>query len=392
MAYMNADKAFPDGLEEQVAEALARLEEHAGKTLGDAEDPLLVSVRSRGAGVDAGDDGHRPEPRAQRRVGRRGWRRKTGNERFAWDSYRRFVQMYGNVVMGIEGERFEDAIKAIKKDRGSRRTPSSTSTRCRRATVTFKGVLRLPGRSAGRSWPARSGRCSTPGWATARSSYRRINRIPDDWGTAVNVQQMVFGNKGDTSGSGVAFSRDEVTGEPEPSGDFLANAQGEDVVSGVRTPRDIRELREWQPEVHAQLMDILRTLEQHYGDMQDTEFTVEEGRLYMLQTRNAKRPAQAAVRFAVDAVGEGLLDKAGALVDDRRREARRAAAPDVRPRRRLRRCWPGACPPRRARPRARSSSSPTRRWRRRRRAATWCWCGRSPRPTTSRASMPPRAC
>jgi pyruvate,orthophosphate dikinase len=143
--------------------------------------------------------------------------------------------------------------------------------------------------------------------------YRRINRIPDDWGTAVNVQQMVFGNKGDTSGSGVAFSRDEVTGASEPSGDFLPNAQGEDVVSGVRTPRDIRELADWLPDVHEQLLDILRTLERHYKDMQDTEFTVEEGRLYMLQTRNAKRPAQAAVRFAVDAVDEGLLTREEAL-------------------------------------------------------------------------------
>src|SRR5919197_334608 len=143
--------------------------------------------------------------------------------------------------------------------------------------------------------------------------YRRLNRIPDEWGTAVNVQQMVFGNKGDDSCSGVAFSRDEVTGEPTPSGDFLPNAQGEDVVSGVRTPRDLSELREAMPEVHEDLMEILRTLERHYGDMQDTEFTVEEGSLYMLQTRNAKRPAQAGVRFAVDAVNEGLLDKAAAL-------------------------------------------------------------------------------
>src|SRR6202012_376782 len=142
---------------------------------------------------------------------------------------------------------------------------------------------------------------------------RRLNRIPDDWGTAVNVQQMVFGNKGDTSGSGVAFSRDEVTGAPEPSGDFLPNAQGEDVVSGVRTPRDIAEVKEWLPDVHAQLMEILRTLERHYRDMQDTEFTVEEGQLYMLQTRNAKRPAQGAVRFAVDAVEEELLSRDEAL-------------------------------------------------------------------------------
>ena len=145
-------------------------------------------------------------------------------------------------------------------------------------------------------------------------SYRRLNHIPDEWGTAVNVQQMVFGNKGDTSGSGVAFSRDEVTGAPEPSGDFLPNAQGEDVVSGVRTPRDIAEMKEWMPEVHEQLMEILRALEAHYEDMQDTEFTVEEGQLYMLQTRNAKRPAQAAVRFAVDAVSEGLLNRERALL------------------------------------------------------------------------------
>src|SRR5690606_32119248 len=143
--------------------------------------------------------------------------------------------------------------------------------------------------------------------------YRRINRIPDDWGTAVNVQQMVFGNKGDTSGSGVAFSRDEVTGAPEPSGDFLVNAQGEDVVSGVRNTLDLHEMRDYLPEAYEQLLEILRTLERHYRDIQDTEFTVEEGRLYMLQTRTAKRPAQAAVRFACDAVDEGLLTKGEAL-------------------------------------------------------------------------------
>jgi pyruvate,orthophosphate dikinase len=144
-------------------------------------------------------------------------------------------------------------------------------------------------------------------------AYRRINAIPDDWGTAVNVQQMVYGNKGPTSGSGVAFSRNEVTGAPEPSGDFLVDAQGEDVVSGVRTPRDPSELSDWMPEVQRRLREILRELEHHYKDMQDTEFTVEEGRLYMLQTRNAKRPAQAGVRFAVDAVQEGLLTKAEAI-------------------------------------------------------------------------------
>ena len=174
-------------------------------------------------------------------------------------------------------------------------------------------------------------------WTGDRAvEYRRLNRIPDDWGTAVNVQQMVFGNKGDTSGSGVAFSRDEVTGAPEPSGDFLPNAQGEDVVSGARTPRDIAELREWMPEAHEQLMEILRTLEAHYKDMQDTEFTIEDGQLYMLQTRSAKRPAQAAVRFAVDAVQEGLLTREEALAAIDPSSPRRAVAPDLRSPGRLR--------------------------------------------------------
>src|SRR6478736_3437246 len=151
-------------------------------------------------------------------------------------------------------------------------------------------------------------------WLGERAvAYRRINHIPDDWGTAVNVQQMVFGNQGPGSATGVAFSRDEVTGAAEPSGDFLLDAQGEDVVSGVRTPRPLHELADELPEAHARLLEILRELEVHYGDMQDTEFTIERGRLYMLQTRSAKRPAQAAVRFAVDAVDEGLLTRQQAL-------------------------------------------------------------------------------
>src|SRR4051794_12738219 len=311
VAYMKGDKAFPDGLDEQVAEALKRLEQHAGKTLGDAHDPLLVSVRSGARESMPGmmdtvlNLGMNDDSVA-------GLAALTENERFAWDSYRRFVQMYGNVVMGVEGERFEDAIKAIKKDRGVREDTELDVGALQELTATFKGFYDFPQDPQAQLGGAI--RAVFDSWLGKRAvDYRRINHIPDDWGTAVNVQQMVFGNKGDTSGSGVAFSRDEVTGEPEPSGDFLPNAQGEDVVSGVRTPRDIRELKSWQPEVHEQLMDILRTLEQHYGNMQDTEFTVEEGRLYMLQTRNAKRPAQAAVRFAVDAVHEGLLDKAGAL-------------------------------------------------------------------------------
>ncbi|HSD79703.1 MAG TPA: pyruvate, phosphate dikinase, partial [Solirubrobacteraceae bacterium] len=237
---------------------------------------------------------------------------KTGNERFAWDSYRRLVQMFGNVVRGVPGERFEQAIAAAKQARGATLDTDLDTDALRELVAAFKGFYDFP--QDPREQLEQSIRAVFESWNGARAvEYRRIHRIPDDWGTAVNVQQMVFGNKGETSGSGVAFSRDEVTGEPEPSGDFLPNAQGEDVVSGMRTPRDIRELAEWMPEAHAQLLEILRTLEAHYKDMQDTEFTIEDGRLYMLQTRNAKRPAQAAVRFAVDAVDEGLITKAEAI-------------------------------------------------------------------------------
>jgi pyruvate,orthophosphate dikinase len=311
VAYMNADRTLPSGLDEQLAQALSRLEDDAGKALGDPKDPLLVSVRS-GARESMPGMMYTVLNLGMNDESVVGLAERTGNERFAWDSYRRFVQMYGNVVLGIEGEKFEDAIKACKKARGVTEDTELEVDALRQLTATFKGFFAFP--ADPREQLVGAIRAVFDSWMGKRAlEYRRINRIPDDWGTAVNVQQMVFCNKGDTSGSGVAFSRDEITGEPEPSGDFLPNAQGEDVVSGVRTPRDIRELKDWQPEVHAQLMDILRILERHYGDMQDTEFTVEDGELYMLQTRNAKRPAQAAVRFAVDAVREGLLDKAGAL-------------------------------------------------------------------------------
>src|SRR3954468_9515306 len=317
VAYMHDGQTEPDGMAEQVADALERLQEHAGKRLGDDEDPLLVSVRS-GARESMPGMLDTVLNLGMNDTSVEGLANATDNARFAWDSYRRLVQMFGNVSRGIDGEAFEAAIAEVKRDRGVEEDTDLDVDALKELVDRFKAIyrehtdddfpqepqeqLRLAIRAVFDSWTGERAR-----------DYRRINRIPDDWGTAVNVQQMVFGNKGDTSGSGVAFSRDEVTGAPEPSGDFLPNAQGEDVVSGVRTPRDIRELKTWQPEVHQQLMDILRTLEQHYGNMQDTEFTVEEGRLYMLQTRNAKRPAQAAVRFAVDAVAEGLLDKAAAV-------------------------------------------------------------------------------
>ncbi len=316
--YMRADQTEPDGMADEVAEALARLQERAGKTLGDRADPLLVSVRSGARESMPGmldtvlNLGLNDESV-------KGLADSTGNERFAWDSYRRFVQMFGNVSRRIAGERFEDAIAEAKRERGVTQDTELDVAALRELTQTFKGIYRA---ETGEDFPQDpteqlrlSIRAVFGSWVGQRAvAYRRQNRIPDDWGTAVNVQQMVFGNKGDTSGSGVAFSRDEVTGAPQPSGDFLANAQGEDVVSGVRTPRDISDMEDWLPDVHAQLMEILRTLEAHYGDMQDTEFTVEEGKLYMLQTRNAKRPAQAAVRFAVDAVSENLLTRDQALM------------------------------------------------------------------------------
>jgi pyruvate,orthophosphate dikinase len=310
VAYMDGG-GFPDGMSGQVREALDRLEAAAGKTLGDAADPLLVSVRS-GARESMPGMLDTVLNLGLNDASVAGLAEKTGNERFAWDSYRRFVQMFGNVVRGVEGERFEGEIARIKRDRGVKLDTELDVAALRELTQSFQSFYDFPQDPAQQLEQAI--RAVFDSWTGDRAvSYRRIHHIPDDWGTAVNVQQMVFGNKGDRSGSGVAFSRDEVTGEPEPSGDFLANAQGEDVVSGVRNTRDISELREWQPEVHAQLMEILRTLEGHYKDMQDCEFTVEEGRLYMLQTRNAKRPAQAAVRFAVDAVGEELLTKAEAI-------------------------------------------------------------------------------
>jgi pyruvate, orthophosphate dikinase len=317
VAYMKADRAFPDGLEEGIAEALGRLEEQAGKKLGDNEDPLLVSVRSGAREsmpgmmdtvLNLGLNDESVE----------GLARATDNERFAWDSYRRFVQMFGNVCHGIEGGRFEELIEKRKREASVEDDTELDADDLKALTAGFREVF---SDETGEDFPQdpqeqleQAIRAVFDSWMGRRAvEYRRLNRIPDEWGTAVNVQQMVFGNKGDTSGSGVAFSRDEVTGEPTPSGDFLPNAQGEDVVSGVRTPRDLHEMKDVMPEAYDELMEILRTLESHYKDMQDTEFTVEDGSLFMLQTRNAKRPAQAAVRFAVDAVEEGLLERPEAL-------------------------------------------------------------------------------
>jgi pyruvate,orthophosphate dikinase len=311
VAYMRGGRVAPDGLDAAIDEALARLEADAGRALGDPADPLLVSVRSGARDsmpgmmdtvLNLGLNDESVE----------GLARATGNARFAWDSYRRLVQMFGDVVRGIPGARFEEEIAALKRELGVRLDTELDVAALRYLTRRFQALYDFP--ADPREQLREAVLAVFDSWMGDRAvAYRRIHGIPDDWGTAVNVQRMVFGNRGATSASGVAFSRDEITGAPEPSGDFLVDAQGEDVVSGVRTPRDLSELAEWMPEAHAELLGILRTLERHFEDMQDTEFTIEEGRLYMLQARSAKRHARAAVRFAVDAVEEGLLTPADAI-------------------------------------------------------------------------------
>ncbi|MEA2475046.1 MAG: pyruvate, orthophosphate dikinase [Thermoleophilaceae bacterium] len=317
VAYLEAGQVEPPALDEQVNAALERLEQRAGRALGDPENPLLVSVRSGARESMPGMmDSVLNLGLNDRSV--EGLTAATGNERFAWDSYRRFAQMFGNVCRGVPGELIEEAIAQQKATAGVKLDTELSPDDLRALVGRFKELYRDQTGEEFPQEPREQLRLAIhavfDSWNGSRAvEYRRINHIPDEWGTAVNVQQMVFGNKGDTSCSGVAFSRDELSGAQEPSGDFLVNAQGEDVVSGVRTPLDLSEMRDEMPEAHAQLMEILRTLEGHYKDMQDTEFTVEEGRLYMLQTRSAKRPAQAAVRFAVNAVEEGLLTREEAL-------------------------------------------------------------------------------
>ncbi len=311
VAYMRSGNTPPEGMDEQIDAALARLEKLAGKKLGDPSDPLLVSVRS-GARISMPGMMDTVLNLGLNDASRAGLAARTGDERFAWDCYRRFTQMFGNVVRGVDGVLFEDEIARVKSARGVKLDTELDASALQELTEAFKQLYDFP--SDPREQLEQAVRAVFDSWMGERAiAYRRINKLPDDWGTAVNVQQMVYGNKGKTSCSGVAFSRDEVTGEETPSGDFLENAQGEDVVSGVRTPTDLHELAAWNAQTAKDLHDILRKLEAHYKDMQDTEFTVEEGRLYMLQTRNAKRPAQAATHFAVDAVNEGLLTKAEAL-------------------------------------------------------------------------------
>src|SRR5919201_4965443 len=316
-AYMANGKALPDGLEEEVEYHLEALEERTGKRFGDPEDPLLVSVRS-GAAVSMPGMMDTILNLGLNDEAVEGLARQTGNPRFARDSYRRLIQMYGEVVDGIDAHRFEQALTELKRGRGASQDVDLTAEDLAELVETFKRIYR---EGTGADFPqdareqlGRAVRAVFDSWETPRAQvYRRAHGIPDDLGTAVNVVQMVFGNKGDDSGTGVAFTRDPATGESGLYGEFLPNAQGEDVVAGIRTPQPLERMKDVMPEAFDQFLDTMRRLEEHYRDMQDIEFTVEDGELYLLQTRGAKRTAAAAVKAAVAMVDEGLISREEAV-------------------------------------------------------------------------------
>jgi pyruvate,orthophosphate dikinase len=315
-AYLAA-RDLPDGLTEELDEHVGRLEEKTGKRFGSVDDPLLVSVRS-GAAIsmpgmmdtvlNLGLDDDAAEGLAAR----------TGNPRFAYDSYRRLIQMFGEVVDGIDPHRFESALGGLKEARGVQQDTDLDADDLRELVGMFKEIYR---EETGGDFPAdargqlmRAVRAVFESWNTPRAQvYRRANNIPDDLGTAVNVVQMVFGNKGDRSGTGVAFTRDPSTGDTGLYGEFLGNAQGEDVVAGIRTPEPIEAMRQSMPRAFEQLTETMRRLEEHYRDMQDIEFTVEDEQLYLLQTRAAKRTAAAALKAAAAMVDEGLISRDDAV-------------------------------------------------------------------------------
>jgi pyruvate,orthophosphate dikinase len=303
-AYMASGGELPDGLESEVDAHIARLEKKTGKRFGDTNDPLLVSVRS-GAAVSMPGMMDTILNVGLNDAAVEGLARRTGNERFARDSYRRLIQMYGEIVDHIDAHRFDDALRRHEGDLLG-------------VIEAFKAIYE---EETGRPFPqdakeqlGRAVRAVFESWDTPRAlAYRRHNHIPDDLGTAVNVVQMVFGNKGEQSGTGVAFTRDPSTGEQGLYGEFLADAQGEDVVAGIRTPDSVEAMKERLPGAFDELVETIRRLEEHYKDMQDIEFTVEDGKLYLLQTRSAKRTAAAALRAAVDMVDEGLITRQEAV-------------------------------------------------------------------------------
>ncbi len=316
-SYERSGGKMPAGLMKEVREAIANLEKETGKRFGSSANPLLVSVRSGAAASMPGmmDTILNLGLNDSAVVG---LAKLTGNDRFAWDSYRRLVNMFGDVVMGVHHDHFEEAFAKVKRQYGVVADTEVPAEGLRELCEEYKRVYRHHVGEAFPQDPLRQLELAIE--AVFRSwnkptaiSYRTINRIVGLIGTAVNVQSMVFGNMGDDSGTGVAFTRDPSTGENRFYGEFLVNAQGEDVVAGIRTPRPLAEMGRWNPKVTRQLEKIRRTLERHYRDMQDIEFTVERGRLYMLQTRGGKRTGLAAVRIAVEMVKERLIDRRTAL-------------------------------------------------------------------------------
>src|SRR6266545_611638 len=316
-AYMAAGKRLPDGLEDEIAEHVERLEQRAGKRLGNPDDPLLLSVRS-GAAVSMPGMMDTILNLGLSDVATEGLAKTTGNERFAFDSYRRLIQMYGEVVDGIDAHRFEQRLTDLKQSKGVQQDTELDADDLNGLVGVFKSIYEeetgSPFPQDARDQLTRAVRGVFQSWDNPRAQvYRRAHAIPDDLGTAVNVMQMVFGNKGDRSATGVCFTRNPSTGEQGVYGEYLVNAQGEDVVAGIRTPQPVEEMRERLPEAYDQLLDTMARLEQHYRDVQDIEFTVEDGRLYMLQTRSAKRTAAAALKAAVDMTSEGLIDREEAV-------------------------------------------------------------------------------
>ena len=317
-AYYGAGEKFPEGMWDQVLEALRKIEEAARKKFGDSSNPLLVSVRS-GAKfsmpgmmdtvLNLGLNDKTVE----------GLARLTSNQRFAYDAYRRLIQMFGKIVLGVDGESFEHALGEVKRRARARLDTDLTAEHLERVCQEFRKIIK---RETGSDFPSDPQRqleeavkAVFRSWNGDRAkAYRRREKIPDDLGTAVNVVTMVFGNMGTDSGTGVAFTRNPATGEKQLFGDYLANAQGEDVVAGIRTPKHIDELKQDMPEIYSQFSQLAEKLERHYRDMQDLEFTVERGKLWMLQTRNGKRTGPAAVKIAVDMAREGLIDERTALL------------------------------------------------------------------------------
>lgn len=315
-AYYENGQRFPEGMWEQVLEGLKDIEAQTGKRFGDPNNPLLVSVRS-GAKFSMPGMMDTVLNLGLNQQTREGLARLTDNPRFAADAYRRFVQLFGKIVLGVDGDRFEHEMEEAK-GHGQRQDTDLTTEELLALAEKFKAIIK---EDVGVDFPEdpfeqlREAIAAVfRSWNGRRAvDYRRVNKIPDNLGTAVNVQAMVFGNMGNDSATGVAFTRNPSTGDPEIFGEYLVNAQGEDVVAGIRTPQPISKLAEEMPEVYAQFHEIAKQLERHYKDMQDVEFTIERGKLWMLQTRTGKRTGPAAVKIAVDMVREGLIDKATAV-------------------------------------------------------------------------------